>query len=241
MSAPSRAMIMAAGLGTRMRPLTLDRPKPLVEVGGKPLIDYAIDRLKAVGVRSFVVNLHYKAGMLRDHLAGRKDVEIVFSDETEGLLGTGGGIVKALPFFEGKPFFVHNSDTVWVEGCGSALERMIARWNEEEMDALLLMAPLIGAMGYEGRGDFFMDQSGRLSRVPSGRVSPFAYPGVQIVRPQLFADSPDGTFSVNILCNRSIERRRLFGMRLEGVWIHVGTPQAVKEAEKYLEDLAPAA
>lgn len=240
MTAPTRAMIMAAGLGTRMRPLSLNCPKPLVQVAGKALIDHAIDRLKAAGVKTIVVNLHYMAEMLHDHLATRSDVEIVFSDETEGLLGTGGGIVKALHLFENQPFFVHNADTIWVEGYGAALERMKARWDDEKMDGLLLMAPLIGSMGYEGAGDFFMDGSGRLSRVPKGRVSPFAYPGVQIVHPRLFDGAPEGTFSVNLLWNRAIEAKRLFGFRLEGIWFHVGTPQAVADAEKYL-DLAPAA
>lgn len=241
MKAPTRAMLMAAGLGTRMRPLSLNRPKPLVTVGGKALIDHAIDRLKAAGVTTIVVNLHYMADMLRDHLSRRRDVEILFSDETEGLLGTGGGIVKALSLFEGEPFFVHNSDTIWVEGYGTALERMKARWNPDEMDGLLLMAPLIGSMGYEGRGDFFMDAGGHLSRVTTGRVSPFAYPGVQIVHPRLFDNAPEGTFSINALWNRSIANKRLFGIRLEGIWFHVGTPQAVTDAEKYIHDLAPAA
>lgn len=239
MSAPTRAMIMAAGLGTRMRPLTLDRPKPLVKVGGKALIDHAIDRLKDAGVKLFVVNLHYKADMLRDHLAKRKDVEIVFSDETEGLLGTGGGIIKALHYFEGEPFFVHNSDTLWIEGYGAALERMKAFWDEDRMDALLLLAPLIGSMGYEGRGDFLMDANGHLTRVPAGRLSPFAYPGVEIAHPRLFDNSPEGTFSVNILWNRAIESKRMFGMRLEGTWMHVGTPQAVEEAELRLASVVP--
>ena len=237
MSAPTRAMIMAAGLGPRMRPLTLDRPKPLVEVAGKPLIDHAIDRLKAAGVKTVVVNLYYKAEMLRAHLEARKDVEMLFSDETGGLLGTGGGIVKALDLFRGEPFFVHNSDTIWIEGYGAALERMKERWDESRMDGLLLMAPLIGSMGYEGKGDFFMDPEGHLSRVPSGRVSPFAYPGVEIVSPRLFRDAPEGTFSINILWNRAIEEKRLFGMRLDGVWIHVGTPGAVADAEQYLKDV----
>lgn len=238
MTVPTRAMIMAAGLGTRMRPLSLNRPKPLVEVGGKALIDHAIDRLKAAGVKTIVVNLHYMADMLRDHLEKRRDVEIVYSDETAGLLGTGGGIVKALPLFEGEPFFVHNADTIWVEGYGVALERMKARWNGDIMDGLLLMAPLIGSLGYDGHGDFFMDGAGRLMRVPKGRVSPFAYPGVQIVHPRLFDDAPEGTFSVNILWQRAIEQRRLFGMRLEGIWFHVGTPTAVADAEKYLDLVA---
>ncbi|MGB8602676.1 MAG: nucleotidyltransferase family protein [Rhizomicrobium sp.] len=241
MSAPTRAMIMAAGLGTRMRPLTLTRPKPLVEVAGKAMIDHAIDRLKAAGVTQFVVNLHYLADMLRDHLSKRKDVEILYSDETEGLLGTGGGIVKALHYFGDEPFFVHNSDTLWIEGYGVALERMKEIWDSNRMDGLLLMAPLIGSLGYEGRGDFLMDSVGHLARVPMGRVSPFAYPGVQIVHPRLFDNAPEGTFSVNILWDRAIEQGRLYGQRLEGMWMHVGTPQAVKDAEEKMAGFAPGA
>ena len=241
MSSPTRAMIMAAGLGTRMRPLTNDRPKPLVLVGGKPLIDHAIDRLVAAGVTTIVVNLHYKAELVKEHLAGRKDVEILYSDESDGLLGTGGGVSKALTYFGEESFFIHNSDTVWVEGYGKALERMKARWNPETMDALLLMAPMVTAMGYEGTDDFMMDSFGHLSRVPPGRVSPFAYPGVQIVHPRLFDKAPSGGFSTNILWDRAIEKERLYGVRLDGVWIHVGTPQAVAEADKYLADLAPSA
>ena len=240
MSSPTRAMIMAAGLGTRMRPLTDDRPKPLVSLGGKALIDHAIDRLVAAGVTTIVVNLHYKAEMVKEHLAGRKDVEILYTDESDGLLGTGGGVGKALTYFGGEPFFIHNSDTVWVEGYGKALERMKARWDPENMDALLLMAPMVTAMGYEGTGDFMMDGAGRLSRVPPGRVSPFAYPGVQIVHPRLFDNAPSGGFSTNILWDRAIEKERLFGVRLDGVWIHVGTPQAVAEAEEFLADIAHA-
>jgi MurNAc alpha-1-phosphate uridylyltransferase len=234
-------MIMAAGLGTRMRPLTETRPKPLVEVQGKALIDHAIDRLKDAGVTSFVVNLHYKAEMLRAHLAKRKDVEILYSDESDGLLGTGGGVVKALDMFGDEPFFIHNSDSIWVEGVGKALDQMKAAWKPNKMDALLLMVPLLNSIGYEGRGDFLMDSLGHLSRVPPGRVSPFAYPGVQIVHPRLFANPPEGGFSTNVLWDRSIAEERLYGVRMEGVWIHVGTPQAVAEAEAFLNDLAPAA
>ena len=241
MTAPTRAMIMAAGLGTRMRPLTGERPKPLVEVGGKALIDHAIDRLVAAGVTMIVVNIHYMAEMLKEHLATRKDVEIRFSDESGELLGTGGGVVKALAQFGGEPFFIHNSDSIWVEGYGAALERMKARWNPAEMDALLLMAPMVTAMGYEGGGDFMMDATGRLSRVPQGRVSPFAFPGVQIVHPRLFDNPPSGKFSTNVMWDRAIEKGRLFGVRLDGVWIHVGTPQAVADANDFLSDLAPAA
>ena len=159
-------MVMAAGLGTRMRPLTNDRPKPLVQVAGKALIDHAIDRLAAAGVKFIVVNAHYKSDQLKAHLAKRKDVEIRISDEHDEILGTGGGILKALPNFEGEPFFVLNSDSVWVEGMGRALDRMKERWNADEMDALLLMASMVTAMGFEGTGDFNMDSEGHLSRVP---------------------------------------------------------------------------
>ena len=241
MSTPTRAMIMAAGLGTRMRPLTNDKPKPLVEVRGKTLIDHAIDRLVAAGVTSIVVNLHYKAEMIKEHLARRRDATIHYSDESEGLLGTGGGVTKALGYFDGQPFFIHNSDTIWVEGYGAALERMKDRWNPDTMDGLLLMAPMTSAIGYEGIGDFMMDEVGHLRRVPQGRVSPFAYPGVQIVHPRMFANPPAGGFSTNVLWDRAIEQERLYGIRLDGVWIHVGTPQAVDEANEFLADLAPAA
>jgi len=232
-------MVMAAGLGTRMRPLTNDRPKPLVQVMGKALIDHAIDRLVAAGVTLIVVNAHYKSDQLKAHLAARKDVEIRISDEHDEILGTGGGIVKALPNFEGEPFFVLNSDSVWVEGMGHALERMQERWNADEMDALLLMASMVTALGFEGGGDFNMDSEGHLTRVADRRVSPFAYPGVQIVHPRIFGNAPQGSFSMNVLWNVAIEKQRLYGIRLDGVWMHVGTPEAVKEADDFLADLVP--
>lgn len=240
MSGPSRAMILAAGLGTRMRPLTDDTPKPLVKVAGRALIDHAIDRLVDAGVTMIVVNVHYFADKLQHHLAKRDDVEIRISDETDAILGTGGGIVRALPHFEGEPFFLHNSDSIWAEGYGRALERLKARWNSEEMDSLLLMASLVTAMGYEGRGDFLMDAEGRLNSVPEGQLSPFAYPGAAIIHPRLFDDAPRGPFPLLQLWEKAIERGTLFGLRLDGVWMHVGTPDAVKEAEAFLADLAPA-
>jgi len=233
---PDRAMIMAAGLGTRMRPLTDDRPKPLVMVAGRTLIDHALDRLVAAGVTLAVVNVHYKAEMVMAHLAGRHDIEIRYSEEKDALLGTGGGVVKALPYFEGKPFFIMNSDTVWVEGIGHALDRMIARWDPESMDALLLLAAMTTALGFEGPGDFNMDGDGRLSRVDEGRLSPFAYPGVQIAHPRLFDNAPAGGFSTNRMWDVAIAKGRLFGVRLDGVWIHVGTPDAVKQAEDFLAE-----
>ena len=233
----TRAMIMAAGLGTRMRPLTNDRPKPMVMVAGKTLIDHDLDRLVAAGVRMVVVNLHYKAEMLRAHLAKRKDIEIRYSDESGELLGTGGGIVRALQNFDGQPFFVLNSDSIWVEGTAPALTRMIETWDPARMDALLLMASMVTAMGYEGRGDFVMDAEGHVARPGENATTPFAYPGVQIVHPRMFENAPAGEFSTNLLWDRAIKTRRLFGTRLDGVWIHVGTPQARDEAEAYLAKL----
>jgi len=235
-------MIMAAGLGTRMRPLTNDRPKPMVIIGGKPLIDHAIDRLIDAGVNLIVVNVHYRAEMLINHLKRRSDgTKIHISEETDELLGTGGGVVKALPYFEGKSFFIHNSDSIWIEGFGHALDRMIALWDPQSMDALLLMASLVSTIGYEGAGDFMMDSDGRLSRVPEQRVSPFAFPGVQIVHPRLFDNSPKGAFSTNIVWDRAIAKGRLFGIRLDGTWMHIGTAEALLESEAFLASASPSA
>jgi MurNAc alpha-1-phosphate uridylyltransferase len=229
-------MIMAAGLGTRMRPLTDKKPKPLVTVAGKTLIDHALDRLVAAGVKLAVVNVHYKAEMLKAHLAKRHDLEIRYSEETDVLLGTGGGVVKAMANFEGQPFFIMNSDTLWVEGVGRALDRMIARWDTEAMDGLLLMASMVTAQGYEGAGDFNMDADGHLTRVVERKLTPFAYPGVQIVHPRLFDNAPSGAFSTNRAWDVAIAKNRLYGVRLDGIWFHVGTPEAVTDAEQYLAD-----
>ena len=232
-------MIMAAGFGTRMRPLTDDRPKPLVTVRGRTLLDHALDRLVAAGVTMAVINLHYRAQMVKDHLAGRRDIEIHYSMEDE-ILGTGGGVARALPLFQGKSFFILNSDSVWVEGAGAALTAMPSLWDPERMDGLLLLAAMTTAMGYEGRGDFLLDVHGHIARVPERTSSPYAYPGVQIVHPRLFAGAPEGAFSTNTMWDRAIVRGRLYGTRLDGVWIHVGTPEARDEAEAYLARLTPA-
>jgi MurNAc alpha-1-phosphate uridylyltransferase len=232
-------MIMAAGFGTRMRPLTDDRPKPLVTVRGRTLLDHTLDRLVAAGVTMVVINLHYRAQQVKDHLATRRDIEICYSMEEE-ILGTGGGVVKALPNFGGESFFILNSDSVWVEGYVSPLTAMQRMWDPDKMDGLLLLAAMTTAMGYEGRGDFLLDVNGHIARVPERTTSPFAYPGVQIVHPRLFANAPDGSFSTNIMWDRAIAKGRLYGMRLEGVWIHVGTPEAREDAERYLARLMPA-
>ena len=241
MSLPTRAMIMAAGLGTRMAPLTLERPKPLIPLNGKPLIDHVIDRLVQGGVNFIIVNVHYKADQLITHLENRardKRVEIRISNETGAILDTGGGIAKALPDFGGEPFFTYNSDSIWVEGMGSALARMRARWNPETMDALMLLAPCATSIGYDGRGDFEMDSWGSLKRRAEMNLAPFVWKGLQILHPRLFDTAPKGRFSINRLWDEAIEKGRLFGVRLDGVWIHVGTPEGLKEAEAFLRDLA---
>ncbi|HXM00321.1 MAG TPA: nucleotidyltransferase family protein [Rhizomicrobium sp.] len=240
MSSITRAMIMAAGLGTRMRPLTDTLPKPLVAVRGRALIDHVIDRLVAAGVTLIVVNAHYKAEMIKTHLAGRKDVEIRISDESDALLDSGGGIAKALSNFGGEPFFHANADTVWVEGAAHALERLKAEWNPDTMDALMLLAPTVSTICYEGRGDFMMDSDGRLSRIPEGRISPFVWMSIEIVHPRLFDGAPAGKFSINPLWDKAIAKGRLFGMRLDGAWMHIDRPEAIREAEAYMADLAPA-
>lgn len=233
-----RAMVMAAGKGLRMRPLTNDRPKPLVEVAGKTLIDHALDRLVAAKVELAVINLHYKSEMLRAHLAKRRDIEIRYSSEEETLLDTGGGVVKALPHFEDEPFFILNSNSIWVEGYNSALDAMNRTWDAARMDGLLLLASMTTALGYEGwRGDFRLSPTGHVSRVPERMVSGFAYPGVQIAHPRLFDDPPGEIFSTNVMWDRAIAKDRLYGIRLEGAWLHVGSPQARNDAEEFLAKL----
>ena len=231
-------MIMAAGLGMRMRPLTDDRPKPLVTVGGRALIDHALDRLAAAGVGMVVINLHYKAQMLRDHLAARRDIDIRYSLESDALLGTGGGVAQALPQFGGEAFFVLNSDSIWMEHGAPMLPRMMKEWDATRMDGLLLLADRATALGYDGRGDFVMDAGGHLGRVPAGATSPFAYPGAQIIHPRMFAHSPQGEFSTNLMWDRAIASGRLYGTALDGKWIHVGDPAARAEAEALLAQQA---
>jgi MurNAc alpha-1-phosphate uridylyltransferase len=239
---PTRAMILAAGLGTRMAPLTREKPKPLIALNGKPLIDHAIDRLVRGGVDYIVVNVHYLADQLIAHLEQRQrrepGVKIQILDETGMILDTGGGVAKALPYFEGEPFFTYNSDSLWVEGMGSAMARMKARWNPDLMDALMLLAPCATAIGYEGRGDFQMDAWGLLKRRAEMNLAPFVWTGLEIVHPRLFDGAPTGRFSINPLWDRAIEKGRLAGLRLDGVWLHVGTPQGLEDAENFLRDLA---
>jgi MurNAc alpha-1-phosphate uridylyltransferase len=237
MSDISRAMIMAAGMGNRMRPLTDKMPKPLVPFLGKPLIDHALDKLAAAGVSDVIVNLHYKAEMLEAHLKGRARPRIQFSDERDKLLDTGGGLKKARPLLGEAPIFVMNSDTVWAEGMSPVLDRMKAFWDAEEMDALLMMAPAVTTIGECRRGDFMMDGLGRLTRRREAHVAPFMFAGVQIFHPRLLEGAPEGAFSTNILWDKAAEEGRLFGLRLDGVWMHVGTPGDLAEAEAFMRDL----
>jgi len=231
---PNRAIVLAAGLGTRMRPYNGHIPKPLVEIGGKSLIDYSLDRLADAGVESVVVNVHHLADILERHLAPRQRPHIVISDERGELLGTGGGIAKALPKLGDSPFFLVNSDTVWLDGVRPNFTRMAEAFDPQTMDALLLLAPTTSSIGYAGRGDFAMRPDGRLRRRRENEVVPFVYAGAAVLSPALFADAPKGPFSLTVLFDRAAERNRLFGLRLEGVWMHVGTPEAVAAAEAAL-------
>ncbi len=228
---PRHAMVLAAGLGTRMRSLTEARPKPLVAVGGKPLIDHVLDKLAAAGVETAVVNVHYFADQIERHLAGRRAPRIVISDERGGLLGTGGGVAKALPQLGEGPFFHVNSDTVWIDGVSPNLQRLAHAFAADAMDALLLLAPTATSVGYSGRGDFAMGPDGRLCRRGERDVVPFVFAGVAVLNPSLFADAPVGAFPLTQLFTRAEEAGRLYGLRLEGVWMHVGTPEAVTAAE----------
>lgn len=231
------AMVLAAGLGTRMRPLTDDRPKALVEVDGKPLIDHAITRLRAAGIARIVVNVHAFAGKLRAHLAARWGGDIIISDETDALLDTGGAIKRALPLLGAGPVIIHNCDSLWVEGMGSSLARLMAAWDPARMDALLLVAPTASIVGDVDRGDFTMDALGRLAWRAPACVAPFMYTGVQIINPAPWAAVEAEAFSTAQIWKQLIEAQRAYGLRHDGTWMHVGTPGAVAEAEAFLRKL----
>jgi MurNAc alpha-1-phosphate uridylyltransferase len=228
---PRRAMVLAAGLGTRMRPYNGQIPKPLVQVGGKALIDHVLDRLAAANVECVVVNVHHLADQIERHVAARQVPRIVISDERGKLLGTGGGVVQALGTLGEAPFFHVNSDTIWIDGVRPNMERLAHTFDADQMDALLLLAPTATSIGYSGRGDFAMTPDGRLRRRGERDVVPFVYAGAAILSPALFSEAPREAFSLNWAFDRAIEAGRLFGLRLEGVWMHVGTPEAVIAAE----------
>ena len=234
---PSTAMVMAAGLGKRMRPLTATRPKPLVEVAGRALIDHALDRLRSAGITRAVVNVHYLPDALEAHLKRHHgDLDIAISDERAQLLETGGGMVRARDLIDANPFLVVNSDNLWIDGPTDAIHLLAARWDDAVMDALLLLVPQARAHNHGGRGDFHMDAHGRLSRRKTGRVAPFVFTGVQLVAKRLLDDAPEGPFSTNILWDRAIAAGRAYGVVHQGLWFDVGTPQAIPATEAILAD-----
>lgn len=232
MSAPvDAAMVFAAGLGTRMRPITDTTPKPLVSIAGRTMLDHMLDRLAEAGIARAVVNVHHLAEQIEARLAGRTEPAITVSDERDLLLDQGGGIRKALPLLGPKPFLICNTDALWVEGPTSNLARLIGQWDADTMDVLLLVASTTASIGVDWPGDFSFGEDGRLTRRAEGGVTPFVYAGVGIVRPELFAGIADPVFRLAPFFFRAAEQGRLFGTRLDGVWLHVGTPTAVAEAE----------
>ncbi|HEX2115990.1 MAG TPA: nucleotidyltransferase family protein [Alphaproteobacteria bacterium] len=236
---PKRAMVLAAGLGKRMRPLTDVIPKPMVEVAGQALIDHVLDRFAAIEVRDIVVNLHHLGHKLEAHLSTRCDMRITLSPESE-LLETGGGVTKALPLLGREAFFAANADVLWYDGATPALARLSAMWDEAKMDALLLLQRTVTAHGYEGQGDYFLDPLGRAKRRRGQAVAPYVFAGVQILHPRLFKDAPQGAFSLNRLYDRAEEAERLFGVAHDGLWFHVGTPDSIAATEAELDYVPPA-
>ena len=235
---PKTAMVMAAGLGKRMRPLTATKPKPLVEVAGKPLLDHVLERLRAAGVANVVVNVHYLADALQAHLQRTADgLNVKISDERALLLETGGGLVQAQSMIDCDPFLAVNSDNLWVDGPADTLKLLASHWDSARMDALLLLVPQARAMNHRGLGDFHMDRAGRLRRCGRSRVAPFVYTGVQIVSKALLRDAPEGPFSTNLLWDRAIGEGRCFGAVHQGLWFDVGNPEAIRATEQVLANV----
>ena len=231
------AMVMAAGLGKRMRPLTATRPKPLVRVAGKPLIDHSLDRIEAAGVEHVVVNVHYLADALEAHLASQKrSFNITISDERDQLLETGGGMVKALPQLSGDPILIVNSDNIWTDGPQDSIRHLARHWDGKKMDALLLVIRQASATGHGGRGDFHMDPNGRLSRRKPGHIAPFVYTGIQLISRRFLDGAPEGPFSTMVLWERAIAAGRLYGLSHMGQWFDVGTPASIAPTEAALTD-----
>lgn len=232
------AMIMAAGLGKRMRPLTETRPKPLVEVAGKPMIDHCLDKLAEAEIAKAVVNVHYFADMLEAHLADSSyPIVIRISDEREQLMETGGGLVQAEPLIPEDIFYCINSDNLWTDGPVNSLHRLAEAWDDEQMDALLLLIPRITAHNYLGSGDFHLDDDKRVSRKRPGQPAPLIYSGIQLISKRLLRDPPAGPFSTNILWERAIGDGRLFGLIHQGEWFEVGSPEAIAPTEAALADV----
>ncbi len=235
---PKRAMVLAAGFGKRMRPLTETLPKPLIEVRGRSLLDRILDHLERFGIEAAVVNLHHLGVKIEDHLSARTSPRIIFSREEE-ILDTGGGVKHALAELGDDPFLVINGDVFWLDGLEPALSRLVRGWRDDDMDALLMMQPIVSAVGYDGQaGDFKMSADGSLRRRREHEIAPFLFAGIQMLHPRLFAAAPDGPFSLNLLFDKAQEAGRLWGVRHDGQWFHVGTPAALREVEEALHDLA---
>ncbi len=231
----NKAMILAAGLGTRMRPITERTPKPLVKVNNQALIDHAIDRLQEGGVTDIAVNLHYLGDQIERHLARRKSPNISFSWERDALLDTGGGVRQALAQLGDDPFWIVNCDSLWLNGPTKLTTRALEQWNPETMDALLVLHSTVDAYGYDGLGDFNAEPDGLLSRRPELEIAPWLFTGIQIMHPRLFDDIPEGPFSLNLLYDQAMEKDRLFGMVHDGEWFHVGSPDGLSEVESFMK------
>src|SRR5437868_6428170 len=229
---PTKAMVLAAGLGVRMRPLTDHIPKPLLRVAGRALLDHVLDKLAEAGVGEAVVNVHYLPDQIIDHVAIRKRPRVIISDERDQVLGTGGGVVKALPLLGQGPFFHVNSDTMWIDGVRPNLARLAEAFDPARMDILMLMSPTTSSIGYAGAGDYAMAADGTLRKRKEHQVVPFVYAGVAIMSPSIFADAPHGPFSLTTIFDRANEAERLYGLRMDGVWMHVGTPDAIAAADQ---------
>ena len=228
------AMVLAAGFGTRMRPLTNSKPKPLIEVAGVPLIAYGFQNLVEAGVTAAVVNAHYLPEQIIAWCKFQNEPKIIVSDETDAILDTGGGIARALPLLGAEPFYVLNSDSFWIEKGQPALSRLRETWTDE-MDCLLLLCDPKNTTGYDGHGDFIRNSDGRLTRQRNSPKAGLAYIGAYLVHPRLFIDAPNGKFSMNLLWDKAIAAERLFGLEHQGHWLHVGTPESITEAEQYLK------
>jgi MurNAc alpha-1-phosphate uridylyltransferase len=235
---PHTAMIMAAGLGKRMRPLTATRPKPLIEVGGKALLDHVLEKLHAAGVRKVVVNVHYLADALEAHLASRAHgLDVVISDERARLMETGGGLMQAAPLIDCDPFLSLNSDNLWIDGPADTLRLLASHWDDAKMDALLLLVPLARALNHKGMGDFHMTRTGRLRRRERSHVAPFVFTGIQMLSKRILRDAPEGPFSTNLFWDRAIEEGRCFGAVHQGLWFDVGTPKSIQLTEAALQNV----
>lgn len=235
----STAMLLAAGLGTRMKPLTDNCPKPLIEVAGRTLVDRVLDKLVAQGVYRAVVNVHYLAGMMREHLKHRKDIEIIISDESDLLLETGGGVVKALPLLGDEPFFVINTDVTWATAGDMTFQKMADVYNPDEMDALLLLADMGATLGFRGPGDFFLGADGHLMRRGDKPSAPYVFAGTHITRAELLHGYEEKPFSANVYWNAMGKTGRLFGTVMSPFWMHVGDPAGRDEAEARLRTMGP--